>query len=341
METVKTTRDVYLHLTEHNLAQVIVFLCLLFGSMTFFFVIIWLPTLDSFFQGFLHAKVLHNGDSGTSLLFRWLINVTSDSGNETQYLLNPFLSFLPFSLCIGLGISFYISALLPRNIGYIHQKIQREIVNALDKAARIIYHEHAEGEHLEVENKLLDLDLRLLHEYAELHHIDFDDLETLSQALRWRRLTGFKSVFQVHNAIRLYMRQYFTITYSNNVLGIVYIGAAVLIVVIGLRGLKFLPASEPSVIIFALGLEFVLLISYALTVMYTKEEEVGGIKRDNSFASSGTNSVLEHLTASLESFNQHKDSFSDKTPETLNSREVENLLRIFINKSRKKDADNK
>jgi len=57
------------------------------------------------------------------------------------------------------------------------------------------------------------------------------------------------------------------------VLGLVYIGAAVLIIVIGLRGLKFLPATDPSVVLGALGLEFLLLITYAAMLMYGRGEE--------------------------------------------------------------------
>jgi hypothetical protein len=69
------------------------------------------------------------------------------------------------------------------------------------------------------------------------------------------------------------MREYFTDRYSNAILGLVYIGAAILIIVIGIRGLKFLPATDPSVVLGALGLEFMLLITYAVVLMYGRTEE--------------------------------------------------------------------
>ena len=55
-------------------------------------------------------------------------------------------------------------------------------------------------------------------------------------------------------------------------------GAAVLIIVIGIRGLKFLPATDPSVVLAALGLEFMLLITYASILMYGRTEESTGIR---------------------------------------------------------------
>jgi hypothetical protein len=105
------------------------------------------------------------------------------------------------------------------------------------------------------------------------------------------------------------MRYYFTVKYSNTILGFVYIGAAVLIIMIGLRGLKFIPSTQPSFVLFALGLEFSLLITYAVTLMYSRNEDEVEREMHNQRNQKGKSSVQELLG---------------------NSREVENLLRVFL-----------
>ena len=82
-------------------------------------------------------------------------------------------------------------------------------------------------------------------------------------------------MLRTHDAMKFYMREYFTDRYSNTILGLVYMGAAVLIIVIGIRGLKFLPSTDPSVVLSALGLEFMLLVTYAAVLMYGRSEESG------------------------------------------------------------------
>lgn len=109
--------------------------------------------------------------------------------------------------------------------------------------------------------------------------------------------------------LNVYMRLYFTEKYGNPILGMVYIGAAVLIIIIGLRGLKFIPASQPSLIFFALGLEFSLLFLYAFTLIFSKPEDVNNIGEP-------------------ERETQNTGIFANSS----NSHEIENLLRVFINK---------
>lgn len=74
-------------------------------------------------------------------------------------------------------------------------------------------------------------------------------------------------------ALRLYMAHHFTEKYANNVTGFAYIGAAILIIIIGIRGLKFIPPTEPSLILFAILLEFSLLALLGVSLFYTEEEE--------------------------------------------------------------------
>jgi hypothetical protein len=113
----------------------------------------------------------------------------------------------------------------------------------------------------------------------------------------------------------MYMRFYFSVKYSNTILGFVYIGAGVLIIIIGLRGLKFIPQTQPSLVIFALGLEFSLLITYAFTLMYTKQEEES----------------TDHQPQQLQQDN------ALLTNNLGNMKEIENLLKVFIQTTKKRD----
>ena len=94
------------------------------------------------------------------------------------------------------------------------------------------------------------------------------EIKDIKNALMWRR-----NRLQAPKGFRLYMAHHFTEKYSNVVTGLAYGGAAFLIVAVGIRGLKFIPATRPSFILLAISLEFVLLSLMALTLVYTEEEE--------------------------------------------------------------------
>jgi hypothetical protein len=82
-----------------------------------------------------------------------------------------------------------------------------------------------------------------------------------------------KRRFMIGKGLRLYMAHHFSHKYANNVTGAAYGGAAVLIIAVGIRGLKFIPAVRPSFILGAIFLEFMLLSLMAVTLFYTEEEE--------------------------------------------------------------------
>jgi hypothetical protein len=68
------------------------------------------------------------------------------------------------------------------------------------------------------------------------------------------------------------MGEYFAPNCSNNVQGLAYAGAGLMIVVIGLRGLRFIPASRPSLIVASISLECALLFALGLTLYFQREE---------------------------------------------------------------------
>ncbi len=88
-----------------------------------------------------------------------------------------------------------------------------------------------------------------------------------------------------------YMVNKFIPQYSNNVMGLVYVGAAILIIIVGMRGLGelvgqlgFFPQFmlnetgtkiSPQVVVLSLFLEFLLLLILAVVTFFTPEEAHG------------------------------------------------------------------
>jgi hypothetical protein len=73
--------------------------------------------------------------------------------------------------------------------------------------------------------------------------------------------------------IKFYFRYRISAAYGNLIQGLVSGGAAILIFVIGLRGLKLIPSEEPSLILMALSIEFILLIVLMVTFAGSAQEE--------------------------------------------------------------------
>jgi hypothetical protein len=249
----------------------------------------------------------------TSYYTNWAIDIYINTPQEVRYWFNPLLSLLIPSLIIGLVISVFISTLLPQQFGFMRQKIEREIANTLDKIALAKYG-YQSDEHLdELAQEILTANLRDMHDFEEEWGFHLEDLKTLHKALKWREKNIFTKILSINDYIKVYLRFYFTAKYGNTVLGYVYVGAAVLIIIIGLRGLKFIPSTQPSIIFFALGLEFSLLITYAVTLMYSKQEHE--TEQDSGNKSSGGAYFM--------------------TGDYGNSKEIENLLRVFIRNNKK------
>ncbi len=100
--------------------------------------------------------------------------------------------------------------------------------------------------------------------------------------------------------------------YANNVMGLVYIGAAILIIIVGLRGLGASVANNPMVpqfligengrimifwVMIALYLEFCLLFILAFVTFFTPEGEVHGKDEKGSVAHGVENIQLEQAAA--------------------------------------------
>lgn len=78
---------------------------------------------------------------------------------------------------------------------------------------------------------------------------------------------------RVRQGFALYMHNDFIPDYKNNITAIAFIGTAFLILNIGLRGVKFMTAHEPSLIVIAILVEITVLLLLGMTTWYEKEEK--------------------------------------------------------------------
>ncbi|ROL58149.1 hypothetical protein D9V86_11745 [Bacteroidetes/Chlorobi group bacterium ChocPot_Mid] len=315
------TEKTYYELTEHNGGQIVIFI----GMIAMIIIICFyfaLPLMQYFFEKFLKGFVnnetgkfisyqINNLEpkEGLSYLFSWAVDIYKGTPEEIRYWFNPVQSLIIPIVVLSFFMSSVISAVLPRKIGFLRQKIDREIANTISKISYIKYGSDSQHDFKEILNEIKNADFKDLHFFVEDWNMTFDDVLALQKAIKWRDYPFLKRLFHVNDGIQMYMRFYFTVKYSNTVLGFVYMGAAVLIIIIGLRGLKFIPPTQPSLVLFALGLEFTLLITYAVTLMYTKQED------DNELESKVGGMNTDSLLLSNE-FGSSKD--------------IEKLLRVFI-----------
>ncbi len=314
------------------------FWLLAIASSVFLFVMVASPLLEVFFESFLRSEVINDGTAVTyriaenrqdevvitGELSTWaLVDPRSATpgkeprialeGTEVslrpqyraEYIFRPLVALAPLVVVGGLLMAALITSMFSGLLGYLSQKIEREVLVALDRLAVAQFGEHTPEEIQQLIREITRADARRLHDLTDVYGLPFTDLELLQKALLWREANGLNRMLKTHDAVKFYMREYFTDRYANAVLGLVYMGAAVLIIVIGIRGLKFLPATDPSVVLAALGLEFMLLITYAAVLMYGRTEE-GGASR---------------LTAA-----GGQDSFGELTADG----DTEQLLRAFL-----------
>lgn len=233
----------------------------------------------------------------------WAVDLHTPTSMEpdSRYWFQPLFSFSTISLLSALLFATIATTMMPVSVGYFRQKIEREIITSIANIHLVLYGTRCNNYDPEIANQIINADANDLRELSQFWRVHFDDLSILRNALDWRNNNFLYKLIHPVGGLRLYLRNHFTEKYSNTILGFVYIGAAFLIIIIGLRGLKFIPASEPSLVFFALGLEFSILLTYAFTLMFARPEE-----QDDIIDTSGT----------------------DK--KAIASRQMENLLRSFL-----------
>jgi hypothetical protein len=249
----------------------------------------------------------------------WVLRNTEEGGlGENSVFIEPPIGFSVLALSLGFTIAIFLTFFMPSSIGFMAQKVDREIHHNKTKIRLQTGFSDEIVDLLTMPDSDLDAlehkDVRAAfktiwdrsaqeHEGAKGNHgrrvIRFEDVFTPDIALStfrsdalFVRINEFFSDFVVQEIVdttggimwsrgrhrlfpglRLYMAHHFTEKYSNNVTGLAYFGAAILIVIIGIRGLKFIPGTRPSLILAAISLEGTLLALLAFGLVYTGAEE--------------------------------------------------------------------
>lgn len=100
-----------------------------------------------------------------------------------------------------------------------------------------------------------------------------------------------------------YMHNHFIKEYKNNITAVAFVGTAFLILNIGLRGVKFMTAHEPTMIILAIVVEITVLLLLGMTTWYEKEvDEEAGQPAGN----------LRNKELTLEEVNKRIDALKDE-----------------------------
>jgi len=321
MENSKTDRQLYYRLAEHNVSQYIIFIIMFSAILVVTFHGSLNLIQNVVVEKYLEGKVFNRGEEidfmkqspttqkKTDLYTSWAIDIYLGTPQESRYWFNPTLSLLvPIGL-FSFWLTLIISSVMPLSIGLIRHKIEREVIHVLDTIHYKIHGFYSSDDNIELIDEISKADTRASHDFAERWDILHEDIASLQKVLRWLNGSYGYKIMHPWSGLKFYLRFYFTEKYSNVILGLVYIGAAILIIIIGMRGLKFIPSTQPSLVFFALGLEFSVLLTYAFSVMYSRSENEG--EREKHKDKSATSSFFL------------ADEFG-------NSKEIENLLRAYI-----------
>ena len=192
--------------------------------------------------------------------------VKAETLGEHPINIKPWVTFGIFSIFFGFIMGVIITAMLPRQIGLISNKIERVIHDTIEKIDDQTGDKVSREEIERVTSPNSKDDLTPIAK--EFGPVIVSEIEDVRNANKWKRN---KILFM--KGLRLYMVRHFSEHYSNNIQAFAYGGAAILIVVIGIRGLKFIPPTQPSILLLAISLEFTMLLLLAVTLYYTEEEQ--------------------------------------------------------------------
>jgi hypothetical protein len=224
--------------------------------------------IQTFFEkeGTMSPEVWHEHLAKWTNWTSWTFQVTED---QTIYIW-PWMAFGWLDLYAGFALALVASLVLPDQLGFMKMKVLRE-VDSIRKRIKLQANISTDAEL----NQWFSWSRNDIEAEAERRNLQTSVISEISDgadAERWlqRNMIGQLSFMP---AVRLYMSHHFTGKYANNVQGAAYVGAALLIIVIGVRGLKFIPPEMPSPLLFSLFLEFSLLVLLGVTLIYTEEEE--------------------------------------------------------------------
>lgn len=184
---------------------------------------------------------------------------------EEQFEFNAILSLLPFDIFFGFGMAVMIGFMM--RMPFFKERVHHTIIAVKKRLMMQLSASHEEVESIIRNDPENNSRLLARRDDINVEGVQ-NEIEAINKAQRY--LDG-KGGWM--NGLGMYMKYHFVEEYANKVQGGAYFGAAFLIIVIGVRGLKFIPAERPSPILFALGIEFSLLALLAITMVYTEDEE--------------------------------------------------------------------
>jgi hypothetical protein len=215
------------------------------------------------------ARIVSSGESRLSILLgkRDLRALTKNTG-QMLYFINPYIAILPLHLFFAGILAFLLSLFFPATsaAGWVHSKLLREYArleeqlrkqfNAHDISFDSVFDMTPDQRETYIRRSTLpEVTIMEVEDYVSIHH--------------WVR----KEKSNPMTPIRFFFRYKISAEYGNIIQGLVSGGAAILIFVIGLRGLKLIPSEEPSLILMALSIEFILLMVLMVTFAGSSQEE--------------------------------------------------------------------
>jgi hypothetical protein len=184
---------------------------------------------------------------------------------EEQFEFNAILSLLPFDIFFGFGLACAIGFMM--RMPFFKERVLHTIVAVKKRLMMQLSASHEEVESIIRNDPENNSRLLARRDDINVEGVQ-NEIEAITKAQRYLDGKGSWT-----NGLGMYMKYHFVEEYANKVQGGAYFGAAFLIIVIGIRGLKFIPAERPSPILFALGIEFSLLALLAIVMVYTEDEE--------------------------------------------------------------------
>lgn len=208
-----------------------------------------------------------NRELNTLLAKRTLKDVALEH-SQTLYFVNPYVAFSPLFLFVSVLVTSLLSLFLPGRSAFSWIRIQllrsyQQIASSLRK--QFESHDLAFDPLLSMSPQEREEEIR----GSTLPEIVIGEMEDFVDIHRW--IQGYTANPVI--PLKFYFRYWISAKYSNLIQGLVAGGAAVLIFIIGLRGLKLIPAEEPSLILMALSLEFILLIVLMFSFAGSAQEE--------------------------------------------------------------------
>jgi hypothetical protein len=257
------------------------------------------------------------------------------ANRQTLYFVNPFLAFIPLHMFIAGVIAFLLSIFIPggSSLSWFRRNLLREY-----ERHEMLLRKQFRAHELEF-NSILSMDDMTREKYirnSTLPEVVIKEVDDFIDMDVWLNHSGFNPV----TPVKFYFRYRISAAYGNVIQGLVSGGAGVLIFIIGLRGLKLIPSEEPSIILMALSLEFILLIVLMITFAGSAQEErldrvVKELEAEQRDAiKQQTTTLHEMLGSSID--REKKNSGAESIAEYEERRLLDELLHQMLNQMDRK-----